>query len=190
MKIQRRIQKRIREYRKERGLTLRQLAEKVGCTPSFISQVEKGFTVPSLSMVGRLVTAFNINVIDLLGEVPDGDQSDWHLSKADRKIINYPDGRVSSRLLVTRISTKKMEPLISFIKPGGTSDEAEGMTHPVSTEEFVLVIKGKIDFTVNGKEIRLIEGDTFYFDGTLPHRWVNNGNETAEVLFVFSPPIW
>ena len=188
--MERRIQKRIREYRKERELTLRQLAEKVGCTASYVSQVEKGLTVPSLSMVGRLVAALNIKVIDLLSEVQDEDQTDWHLSKADRKMINYPDGRVSSQLLVTRISTKKMEPLISVIKPGGTSDEAEGMTHPVRTEEFVLVMKGEIDFSVNGKEIHLREGDTFYFDGTLPHRWVNNGNKTAEVLFVFSPPIW
>ena len=188
--MERIIQKRIRELRKEKELTLRQLAEKAGCTPSYISQVEKGLTVPSLSMLGKLAAALNINVVNLLSEFQDRDQSDWHLSKADRKIINYPDGRVSSQLLVTRISTKKMEPLISVIKPGGTSDQAEGMTHPVSTEEFVLVMKGEIDFSVNGKEIHLREGDTFYFDGALPHRWINNGNKTTEVLFVFSPPIW
>jgi len=91
---------------------------------------------------------------------------------------------------VTRISTKKMEPLISIIEPGGTSDDAEKMHHPVGTEEFVLVMKGEIDFNLNGKEIHLREGDTLDFDGTLPHRWANNGNETTEVLFIFSPPIW
>lgn len=188
--MKRKIQKRIRDYRKERGLTLRQLAEKVGCTPSYVSQLEKGLTVPSLSMVGRLAAALNITVIDLFSEGSDGEQGDWHLRKADRKTIDYPDGKVSSQLLVTRISTKKMEPLISIIEPGGRSDAAEGMTHPTGTEEFVLVMKGEIDFNLNGKEIHLLEGDTLDFDGTLPHRWVNNGNETAEVLFIFSPPIW
>jgi len=188
--MKKRIQKRIREYRKERGLTLRQLAEKVGCTASYLSQLEKGLTVPSLSMVGRLAAALNITVIDLFSEGSDGEQGDWHLPKADRKIIDYPDGKVSSQLLVTRISTKKMEPLISIIEPGGRSDDAEKMHHPVGTEEFVLVMKGEIDFNLNGKEIHLREGDTLNFDGTLPHRWVNNGNETTEVLFIFSPPIW
>jgi len=188
--MKRKIQKRIREYRKERGLTLRQLAERAGCTPSYISQLEKGLTVPSLSMVGRLATALNITVIDLFAEGSDGEQGNWHLRKADRKTIDYPDGKVSSQLLVTRISTKKMEPLISAIEPGGRSDDAEKMHHPVGTEEFVLVLKGQIDFNINGKEIHLREGDTLNFDGTLPHRWVNNGNKTAEVLFVFSPPIW
>ena len=188
--MEKRIQKRIREYRKERGLTLRQLAEKAGCTPSYISQVEKELTLPSLSMVGRLAAALNIPVIDLFSDLSDADQSNWHLRKADRKIINYPDGKVSSQLLVTRIATKRMEPLISAISPGGSSDETEEMTHPMGTEEFVLVIKGEINFNINDKEIRLREGDTLNFDGTLPHRWVNNGKKTAEVLFVFSPPIW
>lgn len=188
--MERKIQKRIREYRKERGLTLRQLAERAGCTPSYISQLEKGLTVPSLSMVGKLAAALNITVIDLFSEGSDGEQGDWHLRKADRKIIDYPDGKISTQLLVTRISRKKMEPLVSSIEPGGTSDASEGMAHPMGTEEFVLVMKGEIDFTIDGKEIHVCEGDTLSFDGTLPHRWVNNGNETAEVLFVFSPPVW
>ena len=188
--MQSKIQKRIREYRKERGLTLRQLAERAGCTPSYISQLEKGLTVPSLSMVGRLAAALNITVIDLFSESSNGEESSWHLRKADRKTIDYPDGKISSQLLVTRISRKKMEPLVSSIQPGGTSDDPEGMRHPMGTEEFVLVMKGEIDFTIDGKEIHLCEGDTLSFDGTLPHRWVNNSNEITEVLFVFSPPVW
>ena len=188
--MERKIQKRIREYRKERGLTLRQLAERAGCTPSYISQLEKGLTVPSLSMVGKLASALHIPVIDLFSDLSNGEDSAWYLRKADRKTIDYPDGKVSSQLLVTRISRKKMEPLISRIEPGGRSDGSEEMNHPPGTEEFALVIKGEIDFEINGKEIHLQEGDTLSFDGALPHRWVNNGHEAAEVLFVFSPPVW
>ena len=188
--MEKEIQKRIKEYRKKRGLTLRQLAEKAGCTHSYISQVEKGLTVPSLSMVGRLASALNISVLDLFNDPSEDLESNWHLPKRGRRTIQYPDGKVSSQLLVTRISSKKMEPLISMIKPEGTSDEAEKMNHPGGTEEFVMVLRGELDFKINGKEIHLLEGDTLDFDGRLPHSWVNNGRETAEVLFVFSPPIW
>lgn len=184
------IQKRIREYRKKEGLNLRQLAERVGCTSSYISQVEKGHAVPSLSMVGKLAKALNINVIDLFNEELDKDQSHWHLRNTERKIINYPDGKITSQLLVERISTKKMEPLITEIKPGGTSDRAERMTHPPGTEELVLVLKGEVVFYLNDREIHLLQGDTLSFDGTIPHRWVNKGKDKATVLFVFSPPIW
>jgi quercetin dioxygenase-like cupin family protein len=93
-------------------------------------------------------------------------------------------------MLVTRVSSKRMEPLISIIEPGGTSDTAEGISHPVGTEEFVLVLKGEINFRIDGEAIPLRTGDTLYFDGNLPHRWKNSGREAAEVLFVFSPPTW
>jgi transcriptional regulator with XRE-family HTH domain len=188
--MEKRIQKKVYEYRRERRFTLRQLAERAGCTASYISQVENGLTVPSLSMVGRLAAALDIPVIDLFSEEAEEDQNSGYLCKAGRKTINYPDGKLSSQFLVTRISKKKMEPLISIIKPGGTSDAAEGMTHPIGTEELVLCMKGEIDFNINGKEIHLCEGDTLSFNGVLPHRWVNNSKKTAEVLFVFSPPIW
>ena len=71
--MERKIQKRIGEYRKERGLTLRQLAERAGCTPSYISQLEKGLTVPSLSMVGKLASALHIPVIDLFSDLSNGE---------------------------------------------------------------------------------------------------------------------
>jgi len=188
--MQRRIQEAIRRYRKQRGLTLRRLSEKAGCTQSYISQLEKGHTVPSLSMVGRLAAALDIKVVDLFSDVSNGEDNDWSLRRADRRKIEYPDGNVSSQILVTRVSTKRMEPLISNIEPGGTSDTAEGMCHPTGTEEFVLVLRGQLDFQINGKRILLHEGDTLYFDGNLPHGWMNNGSEEAEVLFVFTPPTW
>jgi transcriptional regulator with XRE-family HTH domain len=184
------LQRRIRLYRKESGLTLRELAERAGCTHSYISQIEKGMTVPSLSMLGKLAAALQIKVIDLFNESPNGPDTDYYLEKKERKTINYPDGKVSSQLLLSRIATKKMEPLVSLIQPGGSSDEAERMIHPPGTEEFVLVLKGAIEFKVNGKEMCLREGDTLSFDGTLPHSWVNRTKKKAEVLFVFSPPIW
>ena len=184
------IQERLKRFRKERGLTVRRLAEKAGCTHSYISQLEKGTTVPSLSMVGKLAAALQISVVDLFNEAADNGQEDWFLAAKEQKTIHYPDGKVSSRLLVSRITTKKMEPLVSVIQPGGSSDEAEKMVHPPGTEEFVLVLKGELHFKVNGKEMRLREGDTLSFDGALPHSWENRAKKKAEVLFVFSPPIW
>lgn len=184
------IKKSIVKYRKERGFNNRQLAEKAGCTPSFISQIEKGTAVPSLMMIGRLAVALNTSVSELLAVETGKDQRSWYLRECDRKTINYPDGKVSSQVLATRVTTKKMEALISLIKPGGISGEAEKMTHPIGTEEFVLVLKGKIVFKISGKEFHLGKGDTLYFSGELPHSWANRSKGNAQVLFIFSPPIW
>jgi len=197
--MEEKVGQRVKECRKQQGLTLKQLAQKVGCTQSYISQLEKGVTRPSLSMLGKLAEALGINVVDLLSDPSDVQERNWHLPKAERRNLRYPDGRVLSQMLVSRISGKKMEPLISIIKPGGSSHRVEPgeksggleeISHPRGIEEFVLVLKGEIDFQISGKNFLLREGDALYLDGSQPHHWANNQNETAEVLFVFSPPTW
>jgi transcriptional regulator with XRE-family HTH domain len=184
------IQQAIRIRRKEKGFTLRELAKNVGCTQSYLSQVEKGLTNPSLSMLGKIAGALDITVLELFNSLSRASEEDWHLAKKDRRTIQYPDGRVKSQILVSRISTRKMEPLITVIEPGGASDDAEKMRHPVGSEEFVLVLEGEVHFKISGKEFHIKEGDTLSFDGSLPHGWVNRGNKTSRVLFVFTPPIW
>jgi transcriptional regulator with XRE-family HTH domain len=189
------LQEKIKELRKEKKLTLEQLAQNVGCTKSYISQLEKGKNVPSVSMLGRLAKALDIQVADLFSEDENNTHWDWYsyLQKQDRRTIHYPDGQVSSQLLTRGIFQKKMQPLISIIEPGGTSNDAvkaARLSHPQGSEEFVLVLKGEIDFWIGSNRRTLCEGDTLYFNGELPHRWANNGKENAEVLFVWTPPIW
>jgi quercetin dioxygenase-like cupin family protein len=141
-------------------------------------------------MLGRLAEALEIPVADLIRDGDGKDQGNWHLRKADRRTINYPDGKVISQLLTKGVFQKRMQPLLSVIEPGGMLDDAGDVSHPKGAEEFVWVLKGEIEFEIGSKIIPLQTGDTLYFDGALPHRWMNKGKETAEVLFVWTPPVW
>lgn len=188
--MQGRIPGRLKELRKQKKLTLEQLAQKAGCTKSYISQLEKGTSAPSLSMLSHLADALEIRVVQLFGEELGEAQGNWYLKKDDRRTIHYPDGKVTSLLLTKGVFQKKMQPLLSIIEPGGICNDSENITHAKGSEEFVWVLKGEIDFEIGGKNICLHEGDTLYFDGDTSHHWVNNGNKTAEVLFVWTPPVW
>jgi transcriptional regulator with XRE-family HTH domain len=188
--MENKIPARLKQLRNQQKLTLQQLAEKAGCTKSYISQLEKGTSAPSVSMLGRLAEALQTPVADLIRDEDREDMGNWHLRKADRRTINYPDGKVTSQLLTKGVFQKKMQPLLSVIEPGGMLNETGKMSHPKGAEEFVLVMKGKIEFEIGSKCISLQQGDTLYFDGDLPHRWSNTGRESAEVLFVWTPPVW
>jgi transcriptional regulator with XRE-family HTH domain len=185
-----RIPKRLKEIRLQKNLTLEQLAQKAGCTKSYISQLEKGTSSPSVSMLGRLADALEISVVDLFREHNADEQGNWYLKRADRRTIKYPDGKVISQLLTKGVFQKKMQPLLSVIEPGGMLNGSGTMVHPEGSEEFVLVLKGEVEFEIGSKRLFLQEGDTLYFNGDVPHRWVNNGKKTAEVLFVWTPPVW
>ena len=51
-------------------------------------------------------------------------------------------------------------------------------------------MKGELEFFLDGEIINLKEVDSLYFYGDIPHRWFNKGNKTAQVLFIWTPPVW
>lgn len=58
----------IRELRKERGLTLVELSQKIGLTASYLSRIERSVTSPSLESLARLAEAFQLTIAELFGE--------------------------------------------------------------------------------------------------------------------------
>ena len=185
------LARRLRLIRKDKHLTLKYVAERVGCSKSYISQVENGAVTPSLSMLGKLAQALDVPVAELFMESPESEDAlDWVVPQEHRRTINYPDGKVQSHILVNRVYSRKMEPVLTEIEPGGTSDFADQMEHPFPTEEFVLVLEGEITFSINGRKYHLKEGDSGSFNGSMPHCWTNEGQKVARVLFVWTPPIW
>lgn len=57
---------RLRQVRLERGLTQEQLAEAAGVHPTFVSNLERGYRVPSLATLVRLASAMEKTLADLL----------------------------------------------------------------------------------------------------------------------------
>ena len=188
--MEERVPKIIRQLRKAKNLTLEQLAQEVGCTKSFLSQVERGVSTPSLSMLGKIAGALEMQVSELFGVMEQKNINGWHLPVGKRRKISYPDGKIETYLLTKALLQNKMQPIISIIEPGASSDMSEMLVHPPCTDEFVLVLGGSIEFEISQEKISLQRGDTLYFNGELPHRWVNRSRREAEVLFVFSPPVW
>ena len=97
--MQKVLQEKIKKLRKKKKFTLAQLAQKVGCSKSYISQLENRKIVPSVSMLGRLAIALDTQVSELLSENNYNIQSYWHLRKNERRVIHYPDGKVIGQLL-------------------------------------------------------------------------------------------
>jgi transcriptional regulator with XRE-family HTH domain len=57
---------RLRELREQRGESQRSLADLSGSTHAYISQMERGLKVPTLTMIIRLAVALECEVVDLV----------------------------------------------------------------------------------------------------------------------------
>jgi XRE family transcriptional regulator, regulator of sulfur utilization len=85
------IGERLRELRKERELTLKNLADRSGLSITYLSDVERGRTMPSLKMVQRVAEAFELSTTNLLDGVENfGDSSDISLPQGLQKLKDDP----------------------------------------------------------------------------------------------------
>lgn len=164
---------------------MRDLAKKVGCTAGYISQIEKGVSSPSIATLKKMATSLEIKLVDFFLEEDIGE--DIVIRNGEGFEIKYPQGDASIFLLVKKLSGRNMEPLLARFEPGSGS---HGLYSHGGGQEFGFVVTGELDLMVDDNVFKLRKGDSFYFDSTRPHGYVNNGDEVSEVIWVISPPTY
>jgi transcriptional regulator with XRE-family HTH domain len=173
---------RLREVRRQRGITLKQVAEAVGVTESFVSQVERGTANPSVATLRRMAETLGETVASLfVGAEPTG----MVVRAGERRRLHHPSGS-DKEYLLTPPTAKTLEIVYATLEAGSGSGD-EPYTHPAD-EECVIVITGQLDVGVNGELHHLGTGDALLLDPKLPHSYHNPGPGNAITLWVMSPP--
>jgi transcriptional regulator with XRE-family HTH domain len=172
----------IRSLRQARRLTLRQVAERVGVTESFLSQVERDVASPSIATVGRIARALDTSIARLFAEEP---QTGRVVRREARRRIAYPGLGAVDEFLTANMAGR-LQVIVSTIEPGGGTG-AEPYTHD-SDEEVVVVLAGVLDLWVSDEHYVLREGDAITFPSRLPHWNRNDGDAPVSVLFCLTPP--
>ena len=176
----------IKALRQSRGFRLRDVSEKAGCTSAYVSQIEKGIVSPSISTLKNIANTLGVKLVDLF--ITDGDPSDEVTLKSGEGCeIKYPRDNASITLLVRNLTGKNMEPLLKRLAPGIGSD---GLYSHSGSQEFGYVLSGEFDLLIEDKTYTLKKGDSFYFNSSRPHGFVNNGKKVAEILWVIDPPTY
>ena len=178
---------RLRHARLTKDMSLRQVADEVGCTESFLSKIENNKARPSLAVLHRLVSKLEINVAKLFSE----DRTDIGpvaiMRNGERFTIKTDAmrrgrGIVLERLVSNAIATL-LEANIHHVAPKGSSDgyiQHDG-------EEIGFVLEGTLELIVDKVTYLVREGDAFFFRSSLPHGYRNPGKTEAKVLWVNTP---
>ena len=174
----------LKSFRKTNGLTLKDLAAKVGCTDSYLSQIERGKVSPSIATLKQIADSLNVRIVDFF--IDQHSDNDIVTPEDERIVITQKRWKTKICQLVKNVGNKKMQPFYTTIQPGGGSKEA--YSHP--GEEFGLVLKGELTLTVDGKSYKVKENESFYISSVQPHSWINQGKVPTVVVWVVSPPSW
>jgi transcriptional regulator with XRE-family HTH domain len=171
---------RLRDLRSARELSLRQLAKRIGASPSLLSQIENGKVTPSVDTLSLLARALAVPVAAFFGESPAGEPGfagAWVVRAADRQRISLEHGVTWENLL------PREEAGVRFMEiryaPGATSGE-HLLRHP--GRDLFVVLAGELVFRVGFGEHRLGPGDSIAFANFEPHQLRNDGTVEARAI--------
>ena len=187
---------RLREVRSAGGLSVRELARRVGCSASLISQIERGVSVPSVGVLYALATELGSSLDYLLfgsGAAPAAPAAAVAAATAaappaavvqrggDRKIIDLASGVRWERL------TPQPEAMTDFLEviysPGGHStDERRPLRH--DGREYALILSGTLTANIGFESYDLEPGDSIAFDAATPHEYLNKTGEVVRAISV------
>lgn len=175
---------RIKRIRINNGMTVRQLAEKVGLSASFLYQLEQDKTSPSFSTLKGIAAALNTNITLL---VEDSLPEEWLIVRNNnyKRIVTGNPGMELNLLTFLGHREKRMQPMVFELAPGASSADIGDYQ---GKEHFLYILEGEVEVTLGDAKYVLNEGDAAYFIFESPGELCNTGQEKAVGLWVYSPP--
>lgn len=175
------IGQKIRQVRTARGLTLHQVAQKVGLTRGAISQIERDRSNPSIGTLKAIADALGITMGSLFDAARPSGSLVVHPSA--RKVLS-PRRGITYHLLTPDLNGR-VEFILSEYQPGATTGDVR-YTH--AGEECGLVLQGRLELQVGEETYVLKAGDSIRFDCSVPHRLTNVGKSVLRCIWAVSPP--
>jgi transcriptional regulator with XRE-family HTH domain len=177
------IGERLRAIRTLRRITLRTVAERAELSESFLSQVERGRANASVASLKRIAGALGVNVSDLFE--PNGSASRPRvLERESRPMLTF--GTLGQKYMLTPRPLEHLQVIVGEFEAGGSTGD-EPYTHGDS-EELLVVLEGVVHLQLGTEVFELNQGDSIDYRSSTPHRLTNAGGETAEVMWIISPP--
>jgi Predicted transcriptional regulators len=173
---------RLRTIRESLNLNIAELAKRTSMTSSHISQIERDITSPSVSALRKIARELNVPISTFFAG-----ENTLHgavVSSNTRKRLKLPNSNLEYELLSPDF-TKMTQLLLTRIDPGAESSE-EPMGH--NGEECALILGGSIQVVIGDQEYILKDGDSIYYEGTIPHKFLNISDTVVTIISAISPP--
>ncbi|AYD03509.1 transcriptional regulator (plasmid) [Neorhizobium sp. NCHU2750] len=181
---------RIRALRRERSLSLMDIAQRTGYSVGYLSQIERGLSSPSLRTMVALGEAFGIGLSGLFSRgasASEGDSDGVVVRASERGRMDLWRTGIDKAILTPHDEAFGLDLYLMKIAPGGFSDE-DFFAH--SGEEAGVVIEGTMELNVAGSSWMLQTGDSFRFASNRPHRYRNPSSTLpTQVLWATHTPM-
>ena len=177
------ISNRLKDIRKDKNITLQELADVAGVSKGMLSQVENSRSIPSLNVLLSLIKALDVDLNEFFKNI--------NLHKTDKVILKKKEEYQSfekenatgfnyQRLFTTSIHDYHVDFVLLRLENNAQRD-------PVRTEafEFKYLLKGRVEYSIGDKIYLLEEGDSLFFDANEIHNPRSIVKEDALLLVAY-----
>lgn len=178
---------RVRYARVLKGLRMRDLAQRVGCTESMVSKIESNRVVPSIAMLQKIIVALDRNMASFFGL-----ELDTHklVQRPGERFVAQADALrggegISYERLVPPAAGNLLEANIHNIEPAG--HKVDAIKHQGEAVGYLL--EGRIELSIDGTVYLMNPGDSFFFKAHLKNSYRNVGPGPARLLWVNTPQV-
>ncbi|MBB3103098.1 cupin domain-containing protein [Azomonas macrocytogenes] len=174
---------RLQTIRRLKGLSQRELAKRAGVTNSTISMIEKNSVSPSISSLKKVLAGIPMSLMEFFSMDMEQDRHAQVVYKAG-ELLDISTGSVSMKLIGKAHTGRAIAFLDETYPPGADTGE-EMFVH--DGEEAGVLIEGRLELTVGSQTYLLECGDSYYFDGSQPHRLRNPFDQPARLISATTP---
>lgn len=174
----------IRRIRLTNDLTVKALADETGYSAAYISQVESGVTLPSLSALATIAVALGTDISQFF-PLPAGPRVRVSRAGDVNRLKMSPNAREEYTILGSHGPGTAVSALVHRAYP---SEQPVVQFRNVG-ERFALVLTGSVRFTFDGSDADLGPGDSAHFSSQIPYSMAITSNGPAEILWFVNPAI-
>jgi transcriptional regulator with XRE-family HTH domain len=177
--VARRVSEGLRRFRKARGLSLDELAQRSGVSRAALSQIEGARTNPTLAVLWKIAVGLEVPFQVLMGVTEE--QGPRVLRAGDATPLRSADGRMESRLLSPGGAAPDLEVYeLRFLPKGVHRSEPHGH----GTTETVIILTGALRITIDQGTQDVAAGDTIFFHADVPHTYENRSSHESRCIDV------
>lgn len=177
------ISNRLKDLRKDKGITLQELAINAGVTKGLLSQIENSRTIPSLPVLLSLIQSLDVDLNSFFKDLNVQQNNKVIFRKASQYQSFEKENAIGFHY--QRIfSTYTQEYHIDYVL---LTIDVHASRPMVSTNayEFKYLLQGTVEYQIGENKYPMEVGDSLYFDATEPHNPINTGLEPAILLVIY-----
>ena len=178
------ISNKIKDKRREKNITVQELATRASVSKGLISQIENSRTVPSLIVLLDIIKSLDIDLNEFFKDIQSKTVNGPILIKRKSEYEHFEKEHATGfhyqRIFAQFINHSTIDIVILELEPDASRPMVE-----TDAFEYKYILSGQVEYQFTDQSIILNAGDSMLFDGRIPHTPKNMGKTVASMLVVY-----